>query len=79
MINTAGNMKQTPATTNPNGPARRYPRLIANCVEFGPGIRLIADNKSRKCRRSSQRRFSTNCRSISATCAAGPPNAVNPS
>src|SRR5258706_6941702 len=72
-------MKQTPATISPFHPARTSPMWIASSVEFGPGMKLTADTMSRKCWRSSQRRRVTTSSSMSAICAAGPPNAVNPS
>src|SRR5687768_9189784 len=55
------------------------PKWMASSVEFGPGMKLSAETRSRKCCRSSQLRRRTTSSSISATWAAGPPKAVNPS
>jgi hypothetical protein len=52
---------------------------IVISVEFGPGIRLVAPTKSKKCWRLSQPRRVTTSSSIMPMCAAGPPNAVSPS
>src|SRR5216683_3874192 len=71
-------MKQTPASTRPKGPPRRYPRWMAISVEFGPGIRLVAPRRSRNRSRVSHPRRRTTSSSSSAMCAAGPPNAVAP-
>ena len=63
---------------SPIQPARANPSAIATWVELGPGRRLQAPTRSRKCSRLIQARCSTASRSISAICAAGPPNAVSP-
>src|SRR5579863_4884852 len=71
-------MKQAPAMASPTQPARANPSAIATWVELGPGRRLHAPTRSRKCSRLIQARCSTASRSIRAMCAAGPPNAVSP-
>src|SRR5579863_9826819 len=52
---------------------------IANSLELGPGIRLLAPSKSKNDSQESHRRLRTSSSSIIAMCAAGPPNAVVPS
>src|SRR3990172_1796009 len=51
---------------------------MAISVELGPGIRLVAPTRSRKCSRLIQRRLTTTSSSIMAMWAAGPPKAVKP-
>ncbi len=67
------------ATSSPGQPARRCPTWIASSVEFGPGMRFVAPSKSRNSACVSQPRSRTISRSMIATCAAGPPSAVQPS
>ncbi len=78
-ISIAGTMKQTPASTSPPAPARRRPRWIASSVELGPGIMFDAATRSRNSCWLTQPRRVTTSSCIIAMCAAGPPNAVNPS
>src|ERR1019366_9070405 len=75
----AGEIKQMPPTTRPIQPARKYPMWIANSLELGPGIRLLAPSKSRNFSRESHFLRRTSSSSMTAMCAAGPPNAVVPS
>src|SRR5262249_10360718 len=72
-------MKHAPATIRPGQPARSWPMWIASSVEVGPGIRLAAPIRSSSRSRVIQPRRRTTSSSIIAMCAAGPPNAVNPS
>src|SRR5262245_27327515 len=75
-INIAGRIKELPATMRPLHPCCRYPIWIAISVEFGPGMRFVAPNRSRKVSRESHRRRLTTSSSIKAMCTAGPPKAV---
>src|SRR5471030_1313665 len=67
-----------PILSNPFHPPRSWPIWMAISVLFGPGIRLVAPIRSRKCCSDSHFFFiTTSCR-IMAIWAAGPPNAVMP-
>ena len=68
-----------PPPMRPRQPLLRDEMWIAISVEFGPGIRLVAAHKSTNCCSVSHCFLSTNSRCIIATCAAGPPNATQPS
>src|SRR5712691_7522583 len=52
---------------------------MANSLELGPGIKLLAPSKSRNFSRESHFLRRTSSSSMMAMCAAGPPNAVVPS
>lgn len=52
---------------------------IAISVLLGPGIRLLAPNKSRKCCSLIHFLFTTTSFCIIAICAAGPPKPIKPS
>src|ERR1700687_170379 len=52
---------------------------MANSLELGPGMRLLAPSRSRNLSRESHCRRRTSSSSIMAMCAAGPPKAVGPS
>ena len=76
---TAGNMKHAPATIKPFQPALSRPMCIVISVEFGPGMRLVAPTRSRKCSAVSHCLLRTTSSSIIAICTAGPPNPMMPS
>src|SRR5688572_4561958 len=71
-------IKQQPATTRPFQPARSRPICMLISVLLGPGIRLVAPTRSRKCCDDIHCRFLTTSSCISAICAAGPPKPIVP-
>ena len=79
MIHTAGKIKQKPATINPLHPALSRPICMAISVLLGPGIKLVAPIKSRKCSSLIHCLLITTSWRIMAICAAGPPNPMTPS
>ena len=75
VITTAGTIKVIPATNNPGLLARSWSQCIVISVELGPGIKLVASIRSRKCSWVIHLRFWIISDPIIAMCAAGPPKA----